>query len=62
MSEPQIDGIPKETVKELKNKIERLKAVKAYLLIKLSNCETYLQGMTDLVNEIEATHRISAPA
>ena len=56
MSELQLDGIPKETVKELKNKIERLKAVKAYLLIKLSNCETYLQGMTDLVNEIEETY------
>jgi len=61
MSEPQLDGIPEETVKELRNRIERLKAVKVYLLVKLSNCETYLQGMTDLVNEIEA-YRISVPA
>jgi len=62
MNEPQLVGIPEETVKELKKRIEKLKVVKAYLLVKLSNCETFLQGMTDLVNEIEATHGPSVPA
>ena len=55
MSGVQLKGIPKETVEELKDMTERLKVVKAFLLVKLSNCETFIQGITDLVNEIELT-------
>ena len=50
MSGVQLKEIPKETVEELKDMIERLKVVRAFLLVKLSNCETFIQGITDLVN------------
>ena len=55
MSGGQLRGIPKETVEELNDMIERLKVVRAFLLVKLSNCETFIQGIADLVNEIELT-------
>ena len=52
MSGAQLEGITRETVEELKDMIERLEVLKAFLLVKLSNCETFIQGITDLLNEI----------